>query len=250
MSHGLLNFSVTHERSAPKRHKFTHSFFWFKFELESIDNAASFLISRNRRNLYRFDDDDHIRLGAPTARDNFIAFARQHGLETEVVQVSIYTQLRFMGYVFNPVSIIFLKDTEGDESMIVEIRNTFDEIKPYFVSKEHLSADGFIFSVKKFFYISPFIDHDREMHFKVKKNGDRLDITIEEEGLLFVSLRGKEKKLSNIGLIKSTLYCPFVTLKIIFLIHLHALFLWLKGIPYFKKDDQPHLQKGAYRWSK
>ncbi len=252
MSHGLVPFTVTHKRLTPKPYEFTHDVFWFKLELEELDNIPSKIVSRNSFNFYNFRDSDHVRFGKDSARENYIEFARQNGLETEVVKVTLYTQLRFLGYVFNPVSFILLEDVEGKQHAIIEVGNTFNEIKPYFVSNEHFKLNGFSITTKKYFYISPFIDHDNEMTFHFTKIDGRLKIYVEDkkedEKILQVWFDGEELPFTGTELIKQTLLFPFVTLKIIFLIHYHAMILWLKGIPYYKKEENKHLQKGAKVW--
>jgi hypothetical protein len=44
-----------------------------------------------------------------------------------------------------------------------------------------------------------------------------------------------------------TLKYPLVTLRVIGLIHWHALRLWAKRLPFFRKADRPDLQRGVYR---
>lgn len=252
MSHGLVPFSVTHKRLVPKPYEFTHGVFWFKLELEYIDELPSWMVSRNKFNFYNFKDSDHVKFNKESARENYIEFARQNGVTSEIVSVALYTQLRFLGYVFNPVSFILLKDVDGKDYAIIEVGNTFNEIKPYFVPNEKFKGDGFSITTKKFFYISPFIDHDNEMTFHFRNDDGRMKIYVEdkkeEEKVLQVWFDGKEIPFTNSALIKQTLKFPFVTLKIIFLIHYHAMILWLKGIPFYKKEENKHLQKGAKVW--
>jgi DUF1365 family protein len=187
-----------------------------------------------------------------SARENYIDFARQNGVTSEIANVTLYTQLRFLGYVFNPVSFILLRDVNDKEYAIIEVGNTFNEIKPYFVPNEKFKGDGFSITTKKFFYISPFIDHDNEMTFHFRNNNGRIKIYVEDkkenEKILQVWFDGQEINLSNLSLLKQTLKFPFVSLKIIFFIHFHAMNLWLKGIPFFKKEESKHLQKGAMVW--
>ena len=252
MSHGLVPFTVTHKRLVPKPYEFTHDVFWFKLELERANEIPSWMVSRNKFNLYTFRDSDHVQFDQNSARENYVEFARQNGVSSLITSVTLYTQLRFLGYVFNPVSFVLLRDIEGKEYAIIEVGNTFNEIKPYFVSSDHFKGDGFSITTKKFFYISPFIDHDNEMTFHFRKVDGRLKIHVEDrkedEKVLQVWFDGEEKPFSTLELLKQTLKFPFVTGKIIFLIHYHALILWLKGIPYFKKEENLHLQKGAKVW--
>lgn len=250
--HGLLPFRVIHARLAPKRYSFTHNFFWFKINLDDVQNYPSSFVSYNKFGLYSFYDSDHLKLGEITARGNYIKFAKMSGLETEIVNVTIFTQLRFLGYVFNPVSFILLKDAHGLEHAIIEIGNTFNEIKPYFVHHSKFTNGGFQFKTKKYFYISPFIEHDNDLDFRFQAKGDEISISIDdlkgEQKVLFVNFQGRNIPATTSNLLKCTMLSPFVTLQIIFLIHFHAMVLIMKGIKYFKKNDHLNLQKGAYKW--
>jgi len=250
---GLILFKVIHARFIPKKYKFTHNFFWFKINLNDLNKSLpSYLMAYNKWGLYSFYDSDHIKLGALTARDNYIKFAHESGLETKIQDVVIYTQLRFLGYVFNPVSFILLKDVEGKEHAIIEIGNTFNELKPFFVSNEHFNENGFVFKTKKYFYISPFIDHDNDIEFRlIKKEGNisiSIDDTKDNKKVLQVNLVGTERKITKKELFWQTLKNPFVTFQFIFFIHLHAMVLVMKGIKYFKKSEHTDLQKGVHVW--
>lgn len=250
--HGILPFKVTHARLIPKRYVFTHKFFWFKLDLMHLDSIPTGIISCNKANIYSFWDRDHIKLGHARAKDNYIQFAKDNGVSTEIISVVIYTQLRCLGYVFNPVSFILLTDANKDQYGIIEIGNTFNELKPFFVGKEQFENGGFTFKTKKYFYISPFIDHDNDMTFHFKPKGEEVTIIIDDHKkddlILKVSFKGQEQDLTPWNLFKFSLKSPLVTLQFIFFIHLHAFMLWLKGIPYFKKDEHQDLQQGVQIW--
>jgi DUF1365 family protein len=252
MSHGLLSFEVVHTRVTPLKYKFTHKLFWFKIDLNNLNNLPTPFVSNNRFNLYSFFDKDHISVGKNTAKENYIEIARKHGVVSEIVDVHLYTQLRFLGYVFNPVSFILMTDVNGLKYAVIEIGNTFNEIKSYFVNDKHFSKNGFTFSTKKYFYISPFTEHDNVMAFRFRQDEGNIAIVVddkkEEEKILKISFRGSEMEATTRNLLIQSLYSPFVTLKIIFLIHWHAFILWFKGLPYYKKQENKHLQKGAQVW--
>ena len=250
--HKLVLFDVIHTRHAPKHYSFAHKFFWFKLDLNSLDTFPDKYFSINKKGIYSFFDIDHMNLGGQTAKDNFIAFAKEKGLSSDVKNIWLYSQVRFLGYVFNPVSFVLIEDVSGKLHSIIEIGNTFNELKPFFVHNDHFSEKGFEFSTIKHFYISPFIAHDNTMTFKFSKDNDDIRIGIKDfsssECTLSIGFKGKEIEASNTNLFKVTSKIPFVTLKIIFLIHYHALRLWLKGIRYYKKSEFTELQKGMMTW--
>ena len=69
-----------------------------------------------------------------------------------------------------------------------------------------------------------------------------------EDRRFFIStLTGERKPLTNLNLIWYGIRFPFITLKIITLIHWNAIRLWLKKIPYHKKAENQHLQQNVYR---
>jgi DUF1365 family protein len=192
--------------------------------------------------------------GEKTAKDNYLKFARDNGFYGEAKKVILFCQARFLGYVFNPVSFILIVDQDDKEHAIIEIGNTFNELKPYFVHNNHFEGDGFTFDTIKHFYISPFIALDNRMTFKFKKHNDQLSIRIDDysktEKTLTVIFKGNEIEASTTNLLLNTLKFPFITLKIIGLIHFHAFMLWAKGIRYYKKSENTDLQKGNLQWKK
>jgi uncharacterized protein len=254
MGHKIIPFSVKHTRYSPRDYSFTHRFFWFLYDLDFPESWPSRYVSKNKFNLYSYFDSDHMDIGGKTARENFILFAEQNGLDTEVRSVQILTQLRFLGYVFNPVSFVILTDVRDKKHFIIEIGNTFNELKPFYVHNKNLKNNILSFKTTKNFYISPFIAHDSELDFKIKLTDKKVVMhvndTTQDESILKVWVNGDIQDASSSRLLKETLYIPFSTFKIIFLIHWHALVLWLMGIRFYKKGEFKELQQGTLIWKK
>ena len=80
---------------------------------------------------------------------------------------------------------------------------------------------------------------------------DQIEVFVDDfkEGrkILVSRMSGRRVPFSPAALAWRTLRFPFVTLQIIFLIHAHALLLWLKRVPYFRKNDRTDLQRGMVR---
>ena len=238
----LIDCNITHQRFIPKEHKFRASFFWFSLDLDSMDEDFKQIrfVSRNKFNLFEFRDRDHIDFGAQTLRENVEAFLLQNGEAQIPVKITLWTHLRFLGYVFNPVSFYVITMADGSFRAIIEVGNTFNEIKPYYVDANAFEGKRAQLRIPKNFYVSPFIALDAIFTFKLNFSDSALSIGVLSdapggETILAAGLSGKFHKLSNRSLFKRMMVFPFVTLKVIGLIHWHALLLWLKRIPFIKK---------------
>jgi len=100
--------------------------------------------------------------------------------------------------------------------------------------------------------VSPFIEMDTNFDFDLHIPGEKLQVKIDdydkEGNRFFIStLSGVRKQLKDSTLLLYFFSFPFITLKIISLIHWQAFKLWLKKIPYHKKNDDLHLQKEVYK---
>jgi DUF1365 family protein len=124
-------------------------------------------------------------------------------------------------------------------------------MKPFLLKREDQASDVFYLYTKKYFYVSPFIDHDTDFEFRLSLPGEKLNIRIDDykdgDRFFISTLTGNRKPLSNRVLFWYSIRFPFVTLRIILLIHWNALLLWLKKLPYQPKSENQHLQQGVYR---
>ena len=247
-----------HCRLKPKRHQFTHDIFMFYLDLDELEELAEkvFLIGCDRWNTYSFCRRDHIELGAATVKENILRYLKSKNIDLTGGKIKLLTNLRTFGYIFNPVSFYFCFDRFNQPVCVVpEIGNTFGELKPYLIGRPEFSEDIFRSRQTKHFYISPFVALDCWLDFQIKIPQDHLDIRIDDmqnqEKFFYSTMTGEKRELTNRNLLKYTFVFPLVTLKIIGLIHWHALLLYLKRIPHNRKESNPHLQKEVYRgWSK
>ena len=91
------------------------------------------------------------------------------------------------------------------------------------------------------------------MTFRIKRSDEKINITIDDhnkDGDLEIKTiyQGEEEVWSHLSILKNLFKFPFITLQIIISIHYHALRLYLKKIPYFKKSDESELQTNLFIW--
>ncbi|MBL7891654.1 MAG: DUF1365 domain-containing protein [Bacteroidia bacterium] len=249
-----------HNRIEPKPHRFYYNVFMFYIDLDEIDNITKklWLVSKNKFNVFNFRDKDHIQLPSEkpdtskNVKQHLCEYLKQNGVELKTGKIMLLTNLCTFGYQFNPVSFYFCFDEQNRPVCCVpEVGNTFLEIKPYLLDSTTLSGNKFRKKIKKLFYVSPFSDMDTEFDFNIEIPSDKLNIRIDDyknEKRIFIStLNGSQKELSNLNLFWYSFRFPFITLQVIGFIHWQALKLWLKKIPYHKKNDNKELQQNIFR---
>ena len=253
MTTSLYECSVMHHRMQPVRHKFSYRLFMFCLDLDEIDQLAERrrLLSRNRWNLFSFFDRDHLQRGHDTVKNNIIDLLRSKGINDPIGKVFLITHLRTFGYVFNPVSFYFVFDSEERPlCAVAQVGNTYGEMKPFVTRSLHREDDSFHMFEQKFFYVSPFINLDAFMDFRLRIPDETLNIRIDdveqERKFLITTLVGKRKPLTDARLLWYSLKFPLVTLQVIFKIHWQALRLYLKRLPYHRKLSTIHQQREVY----
>lgn len=253
MQSSLYSCNVFHKRFSPREYGFTTRMFMWHIDLDEIDSLvrSNPFISHNRANVYSFRDSDHIHLGHDNLRDNVEAYLRQEGVQEKPARITLLTNLRTFGYVFNPVSFYFCYDTEDQPlAVVVEVHNTFGELKPFLLKKEDLRENRFSRTYPKLFYISPFSELDQVLGIKAELPGERIALYVnnyekgESKPFFRSSLTGAKVPLTSGSLVRYSLRFPLVTVKVILLIHWHALKLYLKKVPFHAKSENPHLQRG------
>ena len=257
MNSRMFDCTVMHHRLEPLRHRFAYKVFMFYLDLDELDaiDAGLALFSRNRFNLFTLRDRDHLTLHQSSIKENIKEFLKPAGIDIGSGKIYLLTNLRTAGYVFNPVSFYFCFDDKGNPvCAIPEVGNTFGELKPYLLTRDSFREGMFRERKVKHFYVSPFFDLDTTFDFQLRVPDKTLRIQIDdyEEGrrAFLSSLVGRERPLTDFNLLRSFFRIPFVTLKVIALIHIHAGLLYLKKLAYHKKSDNPELQKEVFIWNK
>lgn len=259
MNSCLYSASVMHHRLHPKKHFFNYRVFMFYLDLDEFEILTKKfpLISRNKFNFFSFRDREHIEienLDKPleNVKENIVYFLKQNGFNYSHQKIMLLTNLNTFGYNFNPVSFYFVLDENNiSECAVAEVSNTFREMKLYFLGKETFKDGMFKLSTPKYFYVSPFIDHDAQFEFSLQTPGEKLNLRIDDsknnQRFFISTVTGAKKNLTNLQLILYAIRFPLIPLRIMFLIHWNALILWMKKINFHKKFDYQELQKDVLK---
>jgi len=281
----LYECRITHHRFAPKAHGFAYRIFLFALDLDELEGLPRQLrlFSVNRPNLYSLRENDYLPTGeplhqpsekgsgryllnhsgnltsnvpTPSLKMRVVAYLAERGVDLEGGRVLLATLPRIFGYGFNPVSFYFCYDRAGEPvAALAEVTNTFREMKPYYLGPESrgTTAAGTSFHRRtpKDFYVSPYSDVDVAFDFRLRPPGDRLAAQIDDYSgaarTLTSGLSGERRELTGARLAWWTVKYPLLTLRVIFLIHWHALLLKLKRLPWFAKAARAGDQRDLYR---
>ncbi len=236
----IYSGQVIHTRFKPKKHNFKYKVFSLLIDLDEIsqlDNNLNFF-SYNKFNLISFFDIDHGNRDGSNVKEWVKENLIKKNIKFQNIRVEILCYPRIFGYVFNPLSVLYIYNENNELiSIFYEVKNTFGEQHTYiFETKDQTLIKN---KCNKKFYVSPFIDMECEYNFSVTKPGDSISVVInqyDKEGkLLFASQDGKSQDLTTKNLILNYLKHPLMTFKVIVAIHYEAFKLWFKKVKLVKK---------------
>jgi DUF1365 family protein len=248
----VLEGRVRHRRLQPFGYALDHAVWYAALdlaELDAIDRGLR-LVSRNRRNVLTFRDDDHLPAPATDLAHDIRVHLAGEGIDVAGWRITLVTNLRVLGYVFNPASFFLCRDAAGDlRTVVVEVHNTHGERHLYTL---HATDDPGATpnrlggGMAKAFYVSPFLEMDGRYAVQVRDEADGLTIAINERHgdrpMLTTSLVLRRRPLTDRTLLAMLVRHPLVPQRTIGLIHWHALRLWLRGARFHRHGeaaDQP-----------
>ena len=237
----IYNGQVIHKRFKPKVHSFKYDVFSLLIdlsELETLDKQVNFF-SYNKFNWTSFYDKDHGDRDGSSLINWVQKNLRKNNISTENIKIKILCYPRIFGFVFNPLSVFYVYNSnENLISILYEVKNTFGEQHTYIFRIEK-DANLIQNNCSKKFHVSPFIQMNCNYFFRLLKPGNKISVIIDqyenEDKILYASQDGIRTAFNTKYLIKSFLNHPLMTFKIILAIHYEAFKLWSKGIKFIKK---------------
>jgi uncharacterized protein len=238
--------SVRHRRHAPRRNAFRYRLMYAFLNLDQIDTvfAGRWFWSATRWAPIRFRRSDY--LGAPNEP---LKTAVLDVIEAQLGRrptgpIHLLTHLRHFGYCFNPVSFYYAYDAGQLDSIVAEITNTpWGERHRYVLDVAHAPRDGRValFEFEKVFHVSPFLPMNLRYQWRFSEPAATLHVHMQdlaESNVIFdATLTLQRRPISRTNLARALLAFPFMSAKVILLIHWQALRLFLKRTPFYNHPE-------------
>ena len=242
MHSALYHGWVSHRRGTPARHAFRYRLFMVWLDLAELPQvfAGRWLWSVRRIAPARFRREDYL---GPTDRPLDVAVrdlvAERTG-RRPLGPVRMLTNLRYFGYCFNPVTFYYCYDAaEHLEAIIADVTNTpWGEHHQYVLPLAGADTDGGALRWRhhKEFHVSPFMPMDMDYEWRFGARGDGLQVQIVSrqagEQVFDATLALRRRPMTGVNLAVALARFPFLTAKVVLMIHWQAVRLWLKRVPF------------------
>ncbi len=236
---------VRHTRLRPVRNAFAYGTYYVRLPVRTLGQSdfGCRLFSRNRFNLLSFADRDHGDGVQPLASwiDQFLKRENIHDADGEVW---LQAMPRVLGFVFNPVSFWFCHRADGAlRAVVCDVRNTFGERHFYLLDTGGVIGNGAQLTARKVFHVSPFCPIEGGYRFRFSRfsrpQGEttlaNIDYDDDAGVLLQTSVSGAATAITSSAVIRAFFAYPLMTFGVVARIHLQALRLWLRRVPFFSK---------------
>ncbi|MEW5837286.1 MAG: DUF1365 domain-containing protein [Pseudomonadota bacterium] len=240
---------VMHQRMTPVSYRFSYRVFSLLVDVDDAEAGFPGLrwLSCNRFNLLSFHARDHgPRTGEPL-RPWIERVLLEAGVQVRPGRILINAYPRILGYQFNPLTVWYVQNLAEEVIAIVcEVSNTFGQHHHYLFHEQGQPLPWpYRNHADKAFHVSPLMGMGMRYHFVFSAPHKRLSLAIREtdreaegEPTVFAATHiARRQPLSDAALIRQCLAIPFLTLKVIVLIHWQALKIWLRGARL--QPDQP-----------
>ncbi len=252
MRSAIYTGRLRHRRFGPVPHAFEYRMTLLWLDLAELDDVfrGRWLWSTRRPALARFRRADYLgdervpldvavrdRVAAETGR-------RPKG------PIRLLTQLRTLGYSFNPVSFYYCYDEQDTrvEAIVAEITNTPWKERHAYVLRTAPGAPMH-FGLSKAFHVSPFLPMDMDYDWRFSVPADTLAVHMSNlrsgRRVFDATLVVRRREISGASLAATLVRQPAASLAVVGKIYWQALRLWIKRAPFHVHPDKRPLEKVA-----
>lgn len=248
MESGFYQGSVAHRRSAEIDHEFSVNLFMVCLDITKLPELLDPIPGWSARNpaLAWYRRNDHF--GQPQQDLAVSVRDRVQKVMGKRPEGSIYllTHLRYLGYLFNPVSFYYCFDKQDNfQAFIAEVHNTpWHEEHVYCVPVSNFDGSNskFTITLDKDFHVSPFQPMDQHYRITYEEPDEELFVRIEsyrnQNREFDACLKMSRKPLSVFNAYRMLLRYPFMSFKVTASIYFEALKLWWSGATFYPHPER------------
>ena len=230
-----------HQRLRPLLHRFVYPIFFIRMNLAETDRLNGSIFGINRLRLMSLYFKDY----GPRDGSDLLSWIRKL-LTNNFIRadgdIFLQTMPRICGYAFNPISIWYCHDSQGQlVAVLTEVNNTFGEHHLYLLRAQdgqEINKNTPLTS-QKMMHVSPFCEVKGSYDFRFDERAYsclvKIDYKDAEVSLINTAVSGKKIAFTNANLIKVLLRQPFLTIGVMWRIHWQALLLWRKKVPFYRQ---------------
>lgn len=239
MRSALYRGTLMHARSGPTVNVFRYPVVMALLDLAELPELSATVrgFGWNSRALAAYCDRDH---------DDVRSLLCAHGVSlASDDRLEVLTNLRVLGYVFNPVSFWWARRADGSLAAVVaEVNNTFGERWPYVLLPGDATMDAAgrrRWHAPKRLHVSPFMSMDQRYTWWISEPRERVSVRIdvheEDKPDFRATLAAERVELTSASLRSALVRYPIAPAMVTARIHWQALRLWRKRTPFFRKPS-------------
>ncbi len=244
----ILLSRIVHKRFIPFKHTLKYnvpSLYLDIDDLNQIDKNYKFF-SLNNFNLFSFYECDHGYRDTRSIKNFIVDSLSKYKIKYQNLKINILCFPRILGYVFDPLSIIYCFDNNKLISIFYEVKNTTNEQHTYIFKGNTNSREFNLFhQCSKQFYVSPFIEMEAYYKFLNKMFNNQISINIDlfdknNKKVLMASQYGKFVEFNSKNMFKFLYYNPLLGFKVMSGILYEAIKIIYKGGKYYARKKKPN----------
>lgn len=235
---------VAHTRRRPREHRFAYGGYFLMLPMRALARGEHGELAVNRSAWLSFHDRDHgdarnaAQGGALAWLDEVLA---QAGITDATGEVWLQCYPRVFGYAFKPVSFWYCMDAQQQlRAVVAEVNNTFGERHCYLMDRPQWGQEVV---ADKVFHVSPFCQVQGRYRFRLMWAKDRCVVRVDHDDehgpLIETHWSGELQPYTAARARHASWRYPLLTLMVTWRIHLQALRLWVKRVPFFRQPPAP-----------